>query len=136
MLSKIRDWLIRVKRRIVATILSLLAALGLYTATADTVTDTISWTNPTTRVDGTPLTNLASSRVQWGPTPGGPYDGGSVDVPAPGSTATVTRSGLGFGTRCYVVISIDANGLQSVPSEEACKTVTAVPASATNVTIH
>jgi hypothetical protein len=136
MLNRLRSWCADAKRKVAAGVFSILAALGIYTATAQTVTDTVAWTNPTTRTDGSALTNFASSRVQWGSKPGGPYDGGSVTVSASAATASINRSGLGFGTRCYVIISIDAAGAQSAPSNEGCKTVTALPSPATNVTVQ
>jgi ABC-type glycerol-3-phosphate transport system substrate-binding protein len=100
-------------------------------ASAAPVVDTITWTNPTTREDGTPLTNLASVTVQWGSTPGGPYNVGTVSVLTPATSVTVTRAGTGIGTVCYVGMAVDAAGVSSAPSNESCKTVAARPSAPT-----
>jgi hypothetical protein len=93
------------------------------------INDTVSWVNPTTRVDGTPLTNLAKVRIEWGTAQGGPYTG-QTEVTAPGTSIVIPRSGTGVGTFCYVGFAFDATGLQSPQSNETCKTVSApAPAS-------
>jgi len=83
--------------------------------------DTVSWTNPTMRTDGTPLTNLASIKIRWG-MQGGPYDAGEDTVSEP-ATSTFIPQPPGPRTTCYVAVAVDANGLESVDSNEACKTV-------------
>lgn len=122
-----------------AAVLAILAALGFVfidrPPEAQAAVDTVSWTNPTARVDGTPLTNLAAVEVSWGTTPGGPYNGGSRTVPAPGTSTTFDRPNTP-GTRCYVAVAIDAAGLRSAPSNEACKTLVATPRPPSNVTVN
>ena len=106
------------------------------------VNDILTWTNPNTNTDGTPLTNLASIRAQWGSTPGGPYNLGAATVADtyanPVTTMTLTRTGTGVGTLCYVVIAVAATGTESAPSNESCKTVAPAPSTpnaATNLTV-
>ena len=103
-------------------------------AGGQTVVDTLSWTNPTTRTDGSPLTNLATLRIQWGTNSSGPFNLGQVDVAAPATTRAITRA-VNVGTVCYVVSAIDASGLQSAPSNSACKTVVANPNPVTGLTV-
>jgi len=73
--------------KITALVLSaaLLVACGVSSpippADGQTVVDTLNWTNPATRTDGSPLTNLATIRIQWGTSPSGPFNlGGSNPV--------------------------------------------------------
>ena len=103
-------------------------------ADGQTVVDTLNWTNPTTRTDGSPLTNLATIRIQWGSSPGGPFNLGQVDVAAPATTRNITRA-ANVGTYCYVATAIDANGIPSAPSNAACKTVVANPNPPTGLTV-
>src|SRR5262245_14001157 len=85
----------------------------------------VSWTAPTTNVDGSALTDLAGYRVYYGPTsapcPGSPH----VNVPSttsrPGPNLTVRSSvsGLSAGTAYYVsVTAVDTAG-----NESACATL-------------
>lgn len=103
-------------------------------ADGQTVVDTLNWTNPTTRTDGSPLTNLATIRIQWGASPSGPFNLGQVDVAAPATSRNITRTS-NIGTLCYVATAIDANGLASAPSNAACKTVVANPNPVTGLTV-
>ena len=86
--------------------------------------DVVTWVNPTTRTDGSALTNLASTTISYG-AKGGPYTS-SVSVSAPATTITAPRA-AGPGTVCYVAVAVDALGLQSAPSAEVCKTIVALP---------
>jgi hypothetical protein len=140
MLTRLREWARRTAARVTAAAAALLVAiaafLGVGEAPAQAVVDVLSWTNPTTRVDGTPLANLATLRVQWGATPGGPYNGGQLEVAAPATSANVPRPAAGVGTVCYVVTAIDAAGLASDPSAEACKTVVARPSAPSGIAVR
>lgn len=137
MFQRFRNWLARLKRRIVSGFLAVLAALGLYTGAvySQTVTDVLTWTNPTTRIDGAALTNLASTRISWGKK-GGPYTDGSRVVAAPGTTASIQRTGTGIGTICYIAVAIDADGLESTSTGEVCKTVNAIPSAVTGLAVQ
>jgi hypothetical protein len=86
-----------------------------------TITDTVSWINPTQTVDGRPLKNLAFVRVMWG-RKGGPYTAGARAIPAP-ATSCVIRRPATPGTVCYVLVAVDSASRESKPSPEVCKTV-------------
>ena len=122
-----------------AACLTLLAACT-PNATSQTaaVTDTVTWTNPTANTDGSALTDLASVRIQWGTVSGGPYSTGSLTVTdtnaSPVTTASIPRAGTGVGTLCYVAIAVSTAGTQSVPSNEACKTIAPPPPTPNPVT--
>lgn len=137
MLKKLRQWAAAIKRKLIALGISVLTALGLYSGAvySQTVTDTLSWTNPTLRIDGSPLTNLATIKISWGKQ-GGPYTDGSKSAAAPATTLTVQRTGTGIGTICYVAVAIDADGLQSTPTSEVCKTVNAIPAAISGLKVE
>ncbi|HEX7080395.1 MAG TPA: putative Ig domain-containing protein [Gammaproteobacteria bacterium] len=81
---------------------------------------TLSWTAPTERTDGSPLTDLAGYRVYWG-TESGNYTE-SVEVMSPGVTTHVVEN-LGPGTYYFVMTAVDSNGLESEYSNEASKTI-------------
>ena len=101
---------------------------------AQTAGDIVTWTNPTTHVDGSPLNDLTSVIVSYG-SKGGPYSGGSVTVAAPVTSATISRAS-GPGTICYVAVAVDSNGLQSSPSSESCKTVRSPPAPPSGLSVR
>lgn len=132
-MNKIKAWMKRARTAVVASVLAIAAALGLYTVEAQTVTDSLTWTAPTTRIDGSALAaaDIAKYTVTWGTAPGGPYNAGTQDATV--TNATVQRSGTGLGTRCYIVTVTDKAGLISAPSNEACKTVNAAPSPASNL---
>jgi hypothetical protein len=77
---------------------------------------TISWTAPTTNVDGSPLTDLAGYTVLYGTTPTTMTQ--SSKVPGAGATTT-TITGLASGTWYFSVGSYTNTGVQSVPSTPA-----------------
>ncbi len=81
---------------------------------------TLSWTPPTTRTDGSPLTNLAGYRVLWGTTQGS-YPN-SVKIANPGLSSYVV-SNLSPATYYFVVTAFDKNGLESGHSNRAQKTL-------------
>lgn len=88
--------------------------------------DTVSWTLPTTREDGTPLaaSELVTVTLRFGP-PGGPYSSERVELLASIGATMFVRSSA--GTRCYVATVTDADGVESADSLEACKTIRAKP---------
>jgi uncharacterized protein YceK len=89
--------------------------------------DVLTWTAPTQRTDGSalPAAQIANYRIQWGTNPSGPFNVGQEIVP--GTVTTVTIGRTGYGTRCYTAVTIDTNGLESAPSNTACKTLVAPP---------
>lgn len=124
------------------TFLAIAAAVALSAcsnveAQSTPVVDNLSWVAPTQYTDNSAIQpgELEKTVVVWGTQPGGPYNGGSVDVPAPATTASLTRAGNGYGTRCYRVAAV-AKGVQGLWSGEACKTVQAPPKAPTNLTVQ
>lgn len=83
-------------------------------------TATLSWTPPTTRTDGLPLTNLAGYRVLWGTTRG-TYPN-SVRLTNPGLTRYVVQN-LAPATYYFVVRALDSNNVESGNSNVAQKTI-------------
>jgi hypothetical protein len=85
---------------------------------------TLSWTAPTTNLDGTPLTDLAGYKVYLG-TVSGVY-GVPIDVGfIASSSPSYTVSNLGTGTYYFAVTAYDSTGLESSLSNEASKTFSA-----------
>jgi hypothetical protein len=83
-----------------------------------------SWTAPTTNVDGTPLTDLASYRVYYGttatPCPGATFASvaSATASPSAGQTVSYRLTGLTRGTTYFVsVTAVDTAG-----NESACLT--------------
>ena len=76
---------------------------------------TFTWTNPTTRTDGSPLTNLVGTRLKCGPQSGGPYTL-LVDVPAPGTSHEEPTANV-EGKWC-VGTAYDTNAFESAFSNE------------------
>ncbi len=98
-------------------------ALVIYAAAvsfAQTVTDTVTWTAPTTRTDGSALApaEILQFRIAWSRVAGGPYTEGSATVP--GNVLTFTRTDRPAGRACYVGFTIDTAGLTSAASLESC----------------
>lgn len=132
---KIRTWFLGV-------LASLGAVLGIYHATAQTspTQDVLTWAMPTLYSDGSALaaSDIAKTTIVWGSKPGGPYTDGTQDVAAPATTVAISRT-ANYGTRCYkasVTTTPAAGGVQSLWSNEACKTVQAPPAAPTGLTVQ
>ena len=78
----------------------------------------LSWEAPTTRADGSPLTNLAGYRIRYGTTPGTyPI---VVEVNQPTATS-YTVLGLAPATWYFALTAVDAAGVESVPSAPVSK---------------
>lgn len=84
---------------------------------------TLSWVKPTTNTDGSPLTNLASYKVYWGTGLTGSTWPNSAPVSNPNVLSFVVQP-LTPGPYRFVVTAINANGVESVFSNMATKTVT------------
>lgn len=92
-------------------------------ARAQDTVDTITWTAPTQRTDGSalPASEIAGYRFSWGRSPDGPFDLGSADAAGTASTLEVPRPL--DGRRCYVGVTIDTTAQESDPSSPSACTV-------------
>src|SRR5712691_944568 len=110
------------QQKLLALGMGLLAAVLLVGPAESGVLDA-SWVAPTTNTDGSPLTNLASYRVYYGPTTG-PCPGLSsfpvaspTTSPGPNTTVSFRLTGLVTGTPHYVSVSaVDLSGNASACS--------------------
>src|SRR5687767_2087382 len=80
----------------------------------------LSWVAPTTRVDGSPLGNLAGFRIRYG-TAVGSYPN-QLEIPNPGITSCVIEN-LPAGTYFFVAVAYDAAGVKSERSAPVSKTI-------------
>jgi hypothetical protein len=81
---------------------------------------TLSWTPPTSRVDGSALMNLAGYRIYYGRMPG-IYDY-EIDVDSAGSSTYVVED-LVSGDWFFAVAAYDADGLESERSNEVLREI-------------
>lgn len=81
---------------------------------------TLSWEAPTTREDGTPLTNLAGFRIQYGRM-SKIYDY-EIDIDNPGLQTYVVEN-LKPGKWYFAAIAYDSNGLESNLSSQVSRVV-------------
>lgn len=81
---------------------------------------TLTWTAPTQRTDGSPLTNLAGYKVYWGQQSRSYTQ--SVEIKNPGVTTYVVDD-LARGTYYFATTALSADGLESEYSNEASKTI-------------
>ena len=98
-----------------------LPAFTITVAAQTTGSATLSWVRPTTRTDGSPLTNLAGFRVYYG-TSLGSYSK-QIDVPNPALTAYVVSNLPGGSTYYFVATAYDSAGLESTFSTPGTKTI-------------
>lgn len=82
---------------------------------------TVSWSPPTTRSDGTALTNLAGYRIYYGNAPG--QYGTTLTLNNAGLSSYVVE-GLSPGTYYFAVTAFDATGVESDFSPPASKSIT------------
>lgn len=82
---------------------------------------TLSWQPPTTRTDGSPLTNLAGFRIRYGTTIGS-YPN-LIDIPNGGLTSAMIEN-LPPATWYFVISAYDAAGSESVNSSPVSKSIT------------
>ncbi len=80
----------------------------------------LSWQIPTQNTDGTPLTDLARFRINWTRTNNGTK--GSVTINNPSVSSYVIQN-LAPGTYEFTIVAINDDGIASVPSNKATKTV-------------
>jgi hypothetical protein len=81
---------------------------------------TLSWNAPTTRTDGSPLTNLAGYRLRYGNSSGN-YPN-TITIGNPGLTSYVVNN-LASGTWFFVLAAYDSGGLESSNTNPVSKTI-------------
>ncbi len=81
---------------------------------------TLSWQPPTTRTDGSPLTNLSGYRIRYG-TASGSYPN-LIDIPNGGLTSAVVE-GLPPATWYFVISAYDTARAESVNTSPVSKTI-------------
>jgi hypothetical protein len=94
---------------------------------AEAATATVSWTNPTQRVDNSPLapTDIGKSYVEWGTCGAGGAFGSFVgSKESPGAATSLVTPDLPVGTYCFRVFTVTTTGLSSGPSAVVSKVVT------------
>jgi hypothetical protein len=87
-----------------------LAAFSIEVQQSATGSATVSWTPPTTRTDGSPLTDLAGFRLRYGNSAGN-YPN-TINIANPGVT-TYQVENLAQGTYYFVIAAYDSNDLES-----------------------
>jgi len=97
-----------------------MTAFSLTVQQAATGSATVSWTAPTANSDGSTLTDLASYRIQYGRATDTLDQ--SVDVSNPGLTSYTVES-LSSGTWYFAVIAINSEGIASLQSNVATKSI-------------
>ncbi len=81
---------------------------------------TLSWAAPTTRSDGSPLTNLAGYKLRYG-NAAGTYPN-TITVSNPGITTYMVEN-LAAGTYYFAIASYDSAGVESINSSPVSKTI-------------
>jgi len=81
---------------------------------------TLSWSPPTSNVDGTPVTNLAGYRVKYGQQASNLSE--TLSVPSPGITSVVIEN-LSAGTWYFAVSAYTTANIESDLSNLAQKTL-------------
>lgn len=84
----------------------------------------VSWTPPTQNTDGTPLTDLAGYRIEWGSCDGPNFGAtqASILVNNPGATSAAVYP-TGLPTVCIRAYARNSAGAESGPSNVAVKTL-------------
>jgi len=111
--------------KILAAIVMLGAVLlFLLMSTAFAGEATITWTNPTTRTDGSALTGAISTRVEWGTCNGSSFGSAVGEKIATGTSTTVT---LPAGSYCFRAFTRDSANVESAASNVIAKLIPAAP---------
>ena len=128
------------KKAVLTLILFLLFGVSIRASTgADAV---LTWTAPSLRVDGTPLTDLTGYRIKYGTASGvltqvKPLTVAQSACAAGVCTNTVTGFASDDQTWYFVVTAITATGLESAPSNEASKKFNySLPSAPTGCTVQ
>lgn len=102
------------------TLQASLAAFTITVQQAANGTATLTWTPPTTRTDGSLLTNLAGYRLRYGNS-AGTYPN-LITISNPGLTTYMVQN-LAVGTYFFVLAAYDATGSESVNTNPVSKTI-------------
>jgi len=102
------------------TVEAALPAFGITVQQAASGSAALSWNAPTTRTDGSPLTNLAGYRLRYGNSPGN-YPN-TITISNPTITSYVVGN-LASGTWYFVLAAYDSAGLESSNSDPVSKTI-------------
>ncbi len=102
------------------TLQASLAAFSITVQQAANGSATLTWTPPTTRTDGSPLTNLAGYRLRYGNSSGN-YPN-LITISNPGLTTYMVQN-LAVGTYFFVLAAYDATGSESVNTNPVSKTI-------------
>lgn len=97
-----------------------LAAFSITVQQSANGTATLTWTPPTTRTDGSPLTNLAGYKLRYGNSSGN-YPN-AITISNAGLTTYMVQN-LASGTYFFVLASYDATGIESANSNPVSKTI-------------
>lgn len=106
----------------------LIGLMFLYSLRAEAGTASLSWTAPTTKADGSPLTDLASYSVEWGTCSSGAFGSpiGAKSLPATTTTTVIDPLAPGdyaFRVKAVRAVTASVNAPPSGPSNVVCKTV-------------
>ena len=83
----------------------------------------LSWSPPTTTLDGSPLTNLAGYQIYYGQTTPVTIENSQSALVNDSNQTSYVVSDLGPGTYYFTVTALDSNGNESAMSNEGSKTV-------------
>jgi hypothetical protein len=119
--------MIKYEKWLMAIIMLAAVALFLIAGSAFAGQAVVTWTNPTARTDGSPLTNLAGTEVEFGTCSGTAFGTVIGAQAVTGTATTLTITGLTAGTYCFRAQSVDANNLHSAWSAVASKVVPVAP---------
>ena len=122
-------------RMILVLLVTLLVFLGAGNLIAED--NNLSVTAPTELETGEPLEDLAAINF-WHQVDGGDWTFlARVETTEPGSVVTYLHANQFDGVHCYRATAVRANGLESDPSNVACKTVdTILPGAPTGMTVR
>lgn len=133
----------RVKSWWKATVLAILAALGLATIpVAQDNSVTLSWDNATQYENGDPLPieEIAETKLWRADYPVGQADGSvakTLVVSLPPTVTTYADESLANGSYCYDATHVATNGAESAHSAEVCTTIdNRIPGSPQNLQIQ
>lgn len=108
-------------------VVALAVCLVMFAFTAHAAKVTVTWTNPTANTDGTLLTNLAHTRVEWGSCNGTAFGvlQSFILVNAPLATTPIYPTGL--AKVCVRGFAVNTDGVSSDASNVANKTLLSTP---------
>lgn len=126
------------------SLVALVALAGcslLHSPPAGAATSVITWANPTTNTDGSPIiatgdeTSLASWRIEFGTCASGAFGTKAGEVVRAGAALTTATLNTQSGLKCFRVFVTNVAGVESNASNVASRTIAAptpnAPTSAT-----